>query len=1586
MSTEEQENNNPEKEPKKEKVSRQRSIGRILANICLYLFISTIVLLLTLVAGIHTALKYYPEELVGEGLKRTISKSTNNQYNLDYESINVKLISGWSIHDFLSSGSISISNAVYTPDSLFIEENEHVSLNKKKNIVEVRAKTISIQNISLLRALFQEEVYVGNILIDSVTTDLHKYQKGKKKKNVEETPHDKFADVKKFYNKQADKFHRYRIGNIEIKNSSVQYFDHTKKIKQQISLGEISGDINDIYLDNNTLKQELLPLHVGSIEFSTNDLRLELENTPLGLSFGKINFSTLDSSLLIYSTSLYKINHHEKKSSLVNATIPIFYVDGINIKEILSDSILHLKKVEVTQPQSELQFLSNSTKKKNKKTPKLPPFLKEIIIDSLQVLNAETEFETVKTGKRKINDLTINVKDVSISNTTFKNKVPVNFDNFTVKLGYQRWYLPNHQYAKVGGLFYHSKWQKLYIYSPAFRPSIKIPDSTSTTYVDASAKRITLDYIDYQDFLKKPLDSIMSYEHLLVDQPKVDIWFPTHKQEKVKKQKRVKPLYFALNESIISNAKIQLHLPKDHKYQNKIAVEKLNLNLDSLVLPIHNPKEFQLKNALLTVNDIRVPDISGYDILLEKSTFSTTDSTLIFNGINLSNSVNKNQKHVDVDTYVKSISIADIGWRRYLQSDSLFLGKIFVDIPSSEINLPIKEAKKQLDQLSNKEELQKKKPKGLPFKYLEIADFHLRKGPITLYQEGKGLIVRAESTGLDVENLVIEDKKVDWKNITFLMDDIYLPLDKIHHQLIIGNIHFNVEKQKFGINGFTISPTEQKIYRDQHILCGINSLDIYGLDLRMLIDLKQVDADSINVFGARGVISIDQSVAKKKKKKAETTLPLNYIGIGKVNIKVDDLGFLYTDKNSVETYLTFYGGSLIVDELRSKPGVDKEIETIIPKDVFLEFKGLEVENDHSHYKIRSNKVVLDTKGDSLLLVSTGITPVLGNQAVNILDSLVSLNVKNLRVQGAGLKKLIKDKEIDVDSLIAQEIKFVNASKRKKVEKVGTFAEKTFPKEKVEELLKKFNGIHVDYIQIDKSEVVLRNPVKGVKQNNISRLMRRDNSRTPLNEDKVSPKQLDKYSRKINRISGRKRYTEEEKTKMIEDIVNITKGNPIDVYTLTEVVDDSAMLRKHNYSFMTENHENTIRDINVVIKDIAIDEETIKLDTNYIQIASIDVNVGKNVYVLNNNMYALGFDSLNFNSHYSDIYLKNFKLIPQYSKKSFGLANEYQTDRIDLNINDLLLRGFHFKNYFFNDYVHLNGVEIDRLSLSAYRDKTVPVDPQKKNPKMIHTILETMPILMRLDTITITDSHVDYEEYKGSIRSNQEDKEETAKSGQFQLNDFTGQIFNITNDTSKISVDPYTEMYVKGTLMEGGGLLKMYFRIPPLDSLGTYYYEGEVGEMELIKLNPLLERLELVKVKDGHLKRMYFKVLADDSVAMGNMQFRYKNLEVDVLKDKTNRNGQLKRRAFISSVANLLIREENPRFPSMRQGHIYNVRNQKKFIFNYWVKTVLSGVASTLSPLMEPDFKHDKDAKVEIRYIEKNTKRKNRLKGPLKMVH
>ncbi|WP_157491625.1 hypothetical protein, partial [Flammeovirga sp. SJP92] len=1071
MSTDEKPNKNSEdKKEIEKKVRKKRSLARRLTNLFVIFLIGFVTLFLSLVISIHIALQYYPDEIIGVAIKESVSRGSKQKYSLDYDKIHVNLISGWSIHDFLSSGSITLINPSFSPDSAFVAFNDSIPLGHKKNLVKVNLKKFELQNFSILRAVFQKEIYIGNVLLDSADIEIHKYKiEGQKKKEsfanktLTETLHTLF-----YQNKENLK--RYRIGNVRTNKSSLNYYDHTQRIKQQIALDEISTTVKDIYLDSLTLEQKMLPLHVGDLELNTRNIKLELKDSPFGVSLGKIDFSTIDSSLLIFNTSLYRINEGvDEKIPVNNATIPLLSLEGLDMNRFLFDSSLYISKLSIVKPQIELSLNSISKKgKKNiRKTPQLPPFLREIFVKEFNLESAKIPFETQKLGKRQVNDISVNIDGIEVNNKILKQKIPIDYHHFDVKLKYQRWNFDNEHYAKVGGLYYHSKWQKLYLYSPAYKPIHTIPDSTSQTYISAQAKKITLNRVDYNFFLKTPLDSIFAYNHLLIDDLKTEVWLPTHPVEKIEKEgKQQKNISIALNSILLKNGNVTINIPKENEYKDQLTIQDIELDVDSLNLPLHNPKYFDIYSANVDFKDIDLPQIDNYNFLIEEMAFTTNDSSLAIAGLNIS-TLDSTQTKLDIESYVQGIHFNHVTWRKYLFSDSLIVDNIFIDIPSSDIEIPLKEAIASASSIT-KDSINKASPKqGIPFKYLLIHDFHLRKGPLTITKEETGLLGRSESMGVDIVDFSLTKEQFDWEEINFVIEDIYVPIRSINHKSSIDKISLNVENQTLKIKGVALTPIDQNNNMFIKALTGINHINIDGLDLRMLKDIHQLSAGNIHLDGVRGIIAIDERLkpegdtTKTSKEKIRKEF-LKYLGIENIKLALDDFALLHTDKNGLESYLTFFGGELDVNQLKSKTSYDKYLGQIRPNHVFFKVKGLQFERDISPYVISSSELVLDSGGDSISIYDAHILPKMGYKSVGIIDSLFLLQVEELKIKGAGIKSFAYDKKIDIDTIYTKNISYLNPAKSKKVKKTGTFAEKNLPKEKVVELLDNFESIAIDY--------------------------------------------------------------------------------------------------------------------------------------------------------------------------------------------------------------------------------------------------------------------------------------------------------------------------------------------------------------------------------------------------------------------------------------------------------------------------------------------------------------------------------------------
>jgi hypothetical protein len=118
-------------------------------------------------------------------------------------------------------------------------------------------------------------------------------------------------------------------------------------------------------------------------------------------------------------------------------------------------------------------------------------------------------------------------------------------------------------------------------------------------------------------------------------------------------------------------------------------------------------------------------------------------------------------------------------------------------------------------------------------------------------------------------------------------------------------------------------------------------------------------------------------------------------------------------------------------------------------------------------------------------------------------------------------------------------------------------------------------------------------------------------------------------------------------------------------------------------------------------------------------------------------------------------------------------------------------------------------------------------------------------------------------------------------------------------------------------------------------------------MEASILNPFVGPVAGAEIKSGEILGAKFSIYGDNDTSGGTVDIEYKDLKVDVLsskkEDKTN--------WFLSFGANTVIRKNNlTDTRRYRQGEVYFERRKDKAFINFFVKSLLSGLQSTVAPV------------------------------------
>lgn len=305
--------------------------------------------------------------------------------------------------------------------------------------------------------------------------------------------------------------------------------------------------------------------------------------------------------------------------------------------------------------------------------------------------------------------------------------------------------------------------------------------------------------------------------------------------------------------------------------------------------------------------------------------------------------------------------------------------------------------------------------------------------------------------------------------------------------------------------------------------------------------------------------------------------------------------------------------------------------------------------------------------------------------------------------------------------------------------------------------------------------------------------------------------------------------------------------------------------------------------------------------------------------LDNGFYLLKVGNLDLAK--SDLRLDSVRLVSPYPKMEFAYKQPKHQDWFDVKVGQVMLTDIDWQSYWDDNRVHIGGLWISDVLLQNLKNRKIPVRPHIV--PMIYSGLQKAPVRFRVDTASVSDFSVIYEELpvKGE------------KPGKLYFKDMNGRFSGLTNIVS--SRDQYITLQADGKLM-GSGDFQATWKLP-VDSLNDrFLLEGRLDSLDLLTLNEIVTPLAPAEIQSGHTHDVSFFMDANSKSGRIQLSFPYRNLKVAILKEK---NGELVQKGFLSRLANLVLRHDNPSHPEkpgskLRQVDINVIRDPYHSTFNY----------------------------------------------------
>ena len=317
------------------------------------------------------------------------------------------------------------------------------------------------------------------------------------------------------------------------------------------------------------------------------------------------------------------------------------------------------------------------------------------------------------------------------------------------------------------------------------------------------------------------------------------------------------------------------------------------------------------------------------------------------------------------------------------------------------------------------------------------------------------------------------------------------------------------------------------------------------------------------------------------------------------------------------------------------------------------------------------------------------------------------------------------------------------------------------------------------------------------------------------------------------------------------------------------------------------------------------------------------------------MYSLTLAELGLSTRNRFLYANNMELTPLYGQYEFGKMKNEVVDRWTVSQRRIEVRDLDLRLLLSRQAIRAREVRLKDPRLEIFKDKNYPF-PYKR-PKMPWEELRNMSTYMHLDSITVLNGYVFYEEHNVNADT----------SSWFKLDELDATIKPISNDSFLLMQNPEIHLNSSAIVMDEA-LLNFRVSIPYTDTSNYHLVEGDVFELPAHALNPIIEKTANIRATSGDIHEVHFRFRADNQISRGKMRMRYNDLKVNLLNPKPQKKRGLGRLLGSGLANTFVLHTDNPkRNRFMRVGRIEFEREHNKGFIVYWIKSIVDGIKSSV---------------------------------------
>ena len=294
-------------------------------------------------------------------------------------------------------------------------------------------------------------------------------------------------------------------------------------------------------------------------------------------------------------------------------------------------------------------------------------------------------------------------------------------------------------------------------------------------------------------------------------------------------------------------------------------------------------------------------------------------------------------------------------------------------------------------------------------------------------------------------------------------------------------------------------------------------------------------------------------------------------------------------------------------------------------------------------------------------------------------------------------------------------------------------------------------------------------------------------------------------------------------------------------------------------------------------------------------------------------------------------LKDIALRPVMDQAAYASAQRYRTDALVMTIDTLVASGLSMRELVADKHYEVRHLLLSGLHLNDLRDHRLPFAPYRVKP-LPSRLLQGLRQHMGADTVELRRMRVDYAEIAHDVPD----------TGRIALTGMHARITGVSTP-ARARRDP---LHVEASgLLQGQGRFRLEVTFEPGHPRDLFRYRFHLGRMDLRAFEPILRPAAHISITRGRLDTLTVLAEMNDDAAIGELQMHYTGLHLRLTGKRDQENALMP--TLESWVANAVVRTNRRPGSNDDPSTVYFERLKDRSLFNYLIKTTISGIPGAL---------------------------------------